>query len=73
LRNTSAGEQGTAEPAGNNPFATPSEDNVAGLYAGAGFEWRLKQNVSFFGTGEAIAMSDDRTVIHGKGGLRVPF
>ncbi|HEY1542317.1 MAG TPA: autotransporter domain-containing protein [Xanthobacteraceae bacterium] len=58
---------------GSLPFVTPGKNDVAGVVGGAGFEWRTREGVSFFGAGEAIGFSDQSTVWSAKGGVRVAF
>jgi len=52
---------------------TPGRNSVAAWLAGAGFEWRTAERVSFFGAGEYVAMSDASTTWTAKGGVRVGF
>jgi uncharacterized protein with beta-barrel porin domain len=55
------------------PFVTPGRHNVTGVVGGGGLEWRTREGISFFGAAEAIGMSDQSTVIDGRGGIRVAF
>jgi uncharacterized protein with beta-barrel porin domain len=50
--------------------ATPDEDNVFGLYGGAGFDWQTG-NVALFASGEVTGTSDNTIAFAGKGGVRV--
>jgi uncharacterized protein with beta-barrel porin domain len=57
----------------NLPFVTPGKSTVAGVVGGAGFEWRTREGISFFGAGEAIGFSDQGTLWSARGGVRVAF
>ncbi len=54
-------------------FATPGKNDVAGVYAGAGFDWRTRSGWSFFASGDFLVMTDSSTVITGKGGVKLAF
>jgi uncharacterized protein with beta-barrel porin domain len=54
------------------PFASPGPASVWGGFGGGGLEWRAR-NVTLFGAGEYLALSDHSTVVSGRTGLRVSF
>jgi len=54
------------------PFATPGKDDVWGGFGGLGMEFRYA-NVAVFGSAEYLALSDNSSVVSGKGGVRVAF
>jgi outer membrane autotransporter protein len=54
------------------PFATPGKDDVWGGFGGLGMEFR-NANVAVFASGEYLALSDQSSVVSGKGGVRVAF
>lgn len=48
----------------------PGNDNLFGLYGGAGFDWQAG-SVALFAAGEVMALNDDSLSFSGKGGMRV--
>jgi hypothetical protein len=55
------------------PFVTPGKNTVAGAFGGLGMEWRTRSGVSFFGAAEYITMTDQSSVVVGRGGIKVAF
>jgi len=55
------------------PFVTPGRNAVAGVFGGAGLEWRTREGVSWFAAGEYLAISDQSSVVSGRGGVKVAF
>ena len=49
---------------------TPGKSAVGGVLGGGGFEWRTRENISFFASGGVIGFSDQSTVVTARGGVR---
>ena len=54
------------------PFASPGQANVWGGFGGSGLEWRTR-NVTLFSAAEYLWLSDNSTIVSGRGGFRVSF
>ncbi|MBR0963108.1 autotransporter domain-containing protein [Bradyrhizobium diazoefficiens] len=54
-------------------FATPGKASLAGGFASASFDWRMRNNASLFAGTEYVAMNDSSGTITGKAGVRIGF
>jgi uncharacterized protein with beta-barrel porin domain len=54
-------------------FATPGKDHTVGEMVAGGFDLRVTNRVSVFGTGEFTWMDDKSSTVTGKGGVRISF
>ena len=57
----------------NLAFVTPGKSSVGGAYGLLGFEYRLRELVTFYANGEGTVMTDKSTTGTVRGGMRVGF
>lgn len=57
----------------NLAFATPGQNDVAGVYSGIGLDYQVTQTISLFAAAEGTVMSDKSATGVAQGGIRVSF